>query len=616
MEDITAWLWCPMIGSVEQQQASEGCWKQLDVTLSYRRDERDHGLTTVKDLVCDKIGRTRPEALGTVQQIMSTVNLVTALHEAAHHDDLDAILNLISENEIPASIFLSQILPMIFQHLANGTRGNPLLDLLLALVICMRDHHSEAVMTYIATRWQSLKEALETVVTHLADNIPFSNGRVAVANLIGECIFILVKGNPSFERMVRFQGLPLLAITLWFNLISSIQAHQTWSDTYHEHIAPDPMIYQSVVHLTRQKNREEFFLQMPLWPFSSGNAGEHAILDEILLASVASQTDPDDNALERVYAALTIIVKISKSSSNLPVRDSLISSGAIRILVRVMSHLADKFQSRINRWGPQLLVQLYIQQTIILRGLPCAKEALDAGILPILQRNSILVSNSQLPQNPRVLESCTALLETLQGYLVHPCILRIARQWYSSCKGNPGGSDAKLREVWHPSHTRLGEIIPICQEFKRTPLSLCDNPTCPSYTKAIDMKRCSSCRRAHYCSKLCQKAHWKLAHYANCGALSASKSYSLIASKSLDRKSVDWINSYQAKGPVVVHLDLALSIGVAVIPSRSFIRIKSLTKVEDTVKEMLKAKNVKLVLYTVVPDTDDAVFPVFVSVYR
>ncbi|KAJ7586802.1 hypothetical protein C8J56DRAFT_945589 [Mycena floridula] len=565
---------------------------------------------------------------------MSTVNLVTALHEAAHHDDLDAILNLISENEIPASIFLSQILPMIFQHLADGTRGNTLLDLLLALVICLRDHHSEAVMTYIVTRWQSLKEALEAVVTHLADNSPLSNGKVAVTNLVGECIFILVKGNPSFERMVRFQGLPLLAITLWFNLISSIQAHQTWSDTDHEHVSPDPMIYQSVVHLTRPHDREEFFLQMPLWSFSSGNAGEHAILDDILLASVESQADPDNNALERVYAALTIMVKISKSSGHLPLRNSLISSGAIRILVRVMSRLADKFQSRIDRWGPQLLIQLYIQQTIILRGLPCAKEALAAGILPILQRNSILVSHSQLPGNPRVLDSCTDLLETLQGYLVHPCILRIARQWYSICKVNPGGSDVKLREVWHQFHTRLGEIIPIRQEFKRTPLSLCDNPICESYTKALDMKRCSSCRRAHYCSKSCQKAHWKLAHYANCGALSVSKSHSLIASKSLDRKSVDWcasrllshfsrmspaverINSYQAKGPVVVHLDLALSIGVDVIPSRSFIHIKSPTKVEDTVKEMLKAKNVKLVLYTVVPDTDDAFFPVFVSVYR
>jgi hypothetical protein len=42
---------------------------------------------------------------------------------------------------------------------------------------------------------------------------------------------------------------------------------------------------------------------------------------------------------------------------------------------------------------------------------------------------------------------------------------------------------------------------------------ICHNPGC---SKVKDLKLCSNCREVRYCSKECQKAHWKPIHKAEC----------------------------------------------------------------------------------------------------
>ena len=41
----------------------------------------------------------------------------------------------------------------------------------------------------------------------------------------------------------------------------------------------------------------------------------------------------------------------------------------------------------------------------------------------------------------------------------------------------------------------------------------CSNPAC---TSGVGLKKCSGCKVVRYCSKKCQKNHWKISHRFEC----------------------------------------------------------------------------------------------------
>jgi hypothetical protein len=58
-------------------------------------------------------------------------------------------------------------------------------------------------------------------------------------------------------------------------------------------------------------------------------------------------------------------------------------------------------------------------------------------------------------------------------------------------------------------------------------LPACHNPGCPlppAMADTCQLKRCSGCSSACYCSSKCQKAHWRSRHKAMCPALAAAGS--------------------------------------------------------------------------------------------
>jgi len=52
------------------------------------------------------------------------------------------------------------------------------------------------------------------------------------------------------------------------------------------------------------------------------------------------------------------------------------------------------------------------------------------------------------------------------------------------------------------------------QNRKMKKLRIC--PICNISNKEYKFYKCSACRRATYCSRLCQKKHWKMFHSAKC----------------------------------------------------------------------------------------------------
>jgi uncharacterized paraquat-inducible protein A len=57
----------------------------------------------------------------------------------------------------------------------------------------------------------------------------------------------------------------------------------------------------------------------------------------------------------------------------------------------------------------------------------------------------------------------------------------------------------------------LGKVV------LKTAIIHCSN--CNAFEENVKYKRCSRCTLPNYCSKECQKVHWKAIHKANCGII-------------------------------------------------------------------------------------------------
>lgn len=61
-----------------------------------------------------------------------------------------------------------------------------------------------------------------------------------------------------------------------------------------------------------------------------------------------------------------------------------------------------------------------------------------------------------------------------------------------------------------PEHDEESDL-----EIKRS-FRICANPECVAIKAKTDMKRCTRCK-VPYCNRVCQKAHWRSGHSAECG---------------------------------------------------------------------------------------------------
>jgi len=113
----------------------------------------------------------------------------------------------------------------------------------------------------------------------------------------------------------------------------------------------------------------------------------------------------------------------------------------------------------------------------------------------------------QLPSPP---------LDELKEHMIPRCLLRYLRRWFVE-DGMARGK--RTSHCWNAECGRWAEKTTVNAEENNTSPNP-PNTYGPDF-KLSRMKMCSSCRRAKYCSKLCQVYDWRVGrHRAECGILS------------------------------------------------------------------------------------------------
>ncbi|KAJ7586282.1 hypothetical protein C8J56DRAFT_944293 [Mycena floridula] len=267
-----------------------------------------------------------------------------------------------------------------------------------------------------------------------------------------------------------------------------------------------------------------------------------------------------------------------------------LEGGAIPAIVAAMSRLlrcdiSDKKElARIFS-----IAGTYFQYCFDNLGAWCVLQALESGWLDVMCKSVPLALQIQPNRPPgeevrnlvlqrNLIDIYEILIYSICSFMDHPSILRAARKWYRKSEQwdvfKHVLPNMPCHAGWQFLYSTVEDKLQARRGYKMSSYQLCSNPKCSSKNVLMgELKQCTGCLSARYCSKVCQKDHWNSEHNSKCeittGQYSIYKApkidrffvkamlYSRFAMLMRDAESVSEIKLYVDSYPVVVTLDIA-----------------------------------------------------------
>ncbi|KAK7030831.1 hypothetical protein VNI00_013939 [Paramarasmius palmivorus] len=236
------------------------------------------------------------------------------------------------------------------------------------------------------------------------------------------------------------------------------------------------------------------------------------------------------SAMRLACHAFTIPLRLISPDLSLP--DEIMS-----VLVEVISRVPTVIRNTvpadydITVFGDILIFGCRCIQACFTRSFDWAAKALDCGLLPVLvvldeYINTMKVS---LMLKMRVMvplsETFHETLNCLAPFLIlRPVLNRVLRHSAPLLLPNAALHKASLVPAIRKLNQDSWTVKCQMYQFDDNDLRSCSNHLCPLKSrqdtpKRVKFKRCTACLVATYCSKKCQKAHWKSGHQHECKTL-------------------------------------------------------------------------------------------------
>ncbi|KAJ7580812.1 hypothetical protein C8J56DRAFT_1029843 [Mycena floridula] len=315
-----------------------------------------------------------------------------------------------------------------------------------------------------------------------------------------------------------------------------------------------------------------------------------------VLASTAERIPRSAELYSKLIAAGTIPAVISTLKA--------VCTGKFKVLER--SVVMNVMEGLIGVIGMCL-----IQDPIIVHS-----QALDSGLLDVVVKALMVISIGQATDS--LCETLDSVLEAIIKSQMHPPILRSLRRWYqrSDVPELRNHRDPKYHN-WNAFVATIGRTLESRREYKSAHRPVCSNAKCYSDEIPVaQVKRCSGCLSAHYCSKECQKADWRQGHCRSCKPPNAI--YSLAEAPMIAHDWVSWFfvayasdkvasdpafrdSISQARGSYPVMITYGLSVGEFVVMSGASFLASS--PESEAAKLVLQHRKGDTLLCVRIPDT-------------
>ncbi|KAK0473402.1 hypothetical protein IW261DRAFT_692783 [Armillaria novae-zelandiae] len=201
---------------------------------------------------------------------------------------------------------------------------------------------------------------------------------------------------------------------------------------------------------------------------------------------------------------------------------SLITSIMVHLTSSKLSYdLANIDDVKWDRYTQENMVELvYLRcarilgSTFIKRGHPCIIEALQGRFLPSLFNTALFFKRRSNPFQSDLQNICCCILEMIARYSIYPTISRLVVKSSRYIKKHNLGTLVEstaplLWSSWSLLQDTAAQRYSHIPSYFFTPRETCGNPQClDSHIRPRDVKRCSGCLVAHYCSQGCQRDNW------------------------------------------------------------------------------------------------------------
>ncbi|KAK0495535.1 hypothetical protein EDD18DRAFT_245322 [Armillaria luteobubalina] len=157
----------------------------------------------------------------------------------------------------------------------------------------------------------------------------------------------------------------------------------------------------------------------------------------------------------------------------------------------------------------------------IKRGHPCIVEALQGRFLPSLFKTALFFKRRSNPFQSDLQNICCCVLKMIAKYSIYPTISRLVVKSSRYIKKHSLGTLVEstapsLWSSWSVLEDTAAQKYSHVPSYFFTPRETCSNPQCSHpYIRPQDVKRCSGCFVAHYCSQGCQRDDW-MEHQLTC----------------------------------------------------------------------------------------------------
>lgn len=162
--------------------------------------------------------------------------------------------------------------------------------------------------------------------------------------------------------------------------------------------------------------------------------------------------------------------------------------------------------------------------------------ALKHGLLPCVMDLSSRLVTYTIPGAQECVVELARFLRRLAEIVLHPQILRVLDQQFPMIQpldfrwvSNQSPQHIKdMAGSWENLEQTLTSRIDDRREYKTERRKYCSNKMCEVSMTVKALKQCGWCASAHYCSRKCQKRHWKSEHKNECGiSITPQKTYRL-----------------------------------------------------------------------------------------